>query len=86
MLPKSNQPPYLFGRLISGRPGTVKSGRSQPLDLEYSLQALAFSATSLPHETADTRITGGTRSLNRRLLALNIEGSLSRRAIVQGAR
>ena len=34
---------------------------------------------SLPHETEDTVLTGGTRSLNRRLLALNLEGTLGRR-------
>ena len=32
----------------------------------------------LPHETEDTRLTGGTRSLIRRLMALNIKGSLGR--------
>lgn len=37
--------------------------------------------TSLPHETEDSRITGGTRSLTRRLLALNVEGSLSARKV-----
>ncbi|GAC1355738.1 MAG: hypothetical protein NVSMB3_01270 [Acidobacteriaceae bacterium] len=37
------------------------------------------SFVSLPHETEDTRITGGTRSLDRRLLALNLEGTLSAR-------
>ncbi len=31
---------------------------------------------TLPHETEDSVITGGTRSLVRRLLALNIGGSL----------
>lgn len=30
----------------------------------------------LPHETEDSVITGGTRSLVRRLLALNVGGSL----------
>jgi hypothetical protein len=30
----------------------------------------------LPHEPEDARITGVTRSLNRRLMALNIPGSL----------
>ena len=38
--------------------------------------------TSLPHETEDTVLTGGTRSLNRRLLALNLEGTLARRTTV----
>jgi hypothetical protein len=31
----------------------------------------------LPHEPEDARLTGVTRSLNRRLLALNIGGSLA---------
>jgi hypothetical protein len=30
---------------------------------------------ALPNEPEDARITGGTRSLNRRLLALNLSGS-----------
>ena len=32
----------------------------------------------LPHETEDTLLTGGMRSLNRRLLALNFETALAR--------
>jgi hypothetical protein len=31
-----------------------------------------------PHESEDARLTGSTRSLYRRLLALNLPGSLSR--------
>ncbi len=31
----------------------------------------------LPHEPEDARLTGVTRSLNRRLLALNLAGSLT---------
>ncbi len=31
-----------------------------------------------PHESEDARITGSTRSLYRRLLALNLHGSLGR--------
>ena len=34
---------------------------------------------SLPKEPEDARLTGGTRSLDRRLLALNIAGSLAKR-------
>lgn len=30
----------------------------------------------LPHESEDIQITGGTRSLVRRLMALNLEGTL----------
>lgn len=33
--------------------------------------------TRLPHEPEDARITGVTRSLHRRLLALNLRGSLA---------
>jgi len=32
----------------------------------------------LAHETEDSMLTGGTRSLNRRLLALNMELTISR--------
>jgi hypothetical protein len=32
----------------------------------------------LPNEPEDARLTGGTRSLDRRLLALNLSGSLSK--------
>ena len=32
----------------------------------------------LPHEPEDARLTGVTRSLNRRLLGLNLAGTLSR--------
>ena len=34
---------------------------------------------SLPKEPEDARLTGGTRSLDRRLLALNVAGSLAKR-------
>ena len=33
----------------------------------------------LPHESEDIQITGGTRSLVRRLLALNLPGTLPKR-------
>jgi hypothetical protein len=32
--------------------------------------------TSLPGESEDAKITGATRSLDRRLLALNLQGTL----------
>lgn len=40
----------------------------------------------LPHEPEDARLTGVTRSLNRRLLALNISGSLIRQTLVMKTR
>jgi hypothetical protein len=36
----------------------------------------------MPHEPEDAKITGVTRSLNRRLLALNVNGSLMREPII----
>ena len=42
--------------------------------------AAPFSA--LPRESEDARITGATRSLDRRLLALNIYGTLVRSVVV----
>ncbi len=36
----------------------------------------------LPHEPEDARMTGVTRSLNRRLLALNVSGSLMHHTMV----
>lgn len=35
----------------------------------------------LPREPEDARLTGGTRSLDRRLLALNLAGSLGKSAL-----
>lgn len=57
-------------------PISVGAPSSSVLELLSGRQAL------LPHETEDTVLTGGGRSLNRRLLALNIEGTLVRRHAV----
>ena len=40
----------------------------------------------LPHEPEDARLTGVTRSLNRRLLALNLSGTLQRQSVLPQAR
>jgi hypothetical protein len=45
---------------------TVQSRQAAPRTLPF---------TSLPQEPEDARITGGTRSLDRRLLALNVSGT-----------
>jgi hypothetical protein len=37
---------------------------------------------SLPNEPEDAKITGATRSLDRRLLALNLRGSLIHKSLV----
>jgi hypothetical protein len=41
----------------------------------------SHSLFTLPKEPEDARLTGGTRSLDRRLLALNLAGSLPKRAV-----
>ncbi len=53
----------------------------RPTMMMASPEARAISLTKsrfarLPQEPEDARITGVTRSLNRRLLALNVSGSL----------
>jgi hypothetical protein len=55
--------------------------RSQKPTLTAGAEARAISLTKsrfarLPQEPEDARLTGVTRSLNRRLLALNVSGSL----------
>jgi len=40
----------------------------------------------LPHEPEDARMTGVTRSLNRRLLALNVNGSFYSMALLNHAK
>ena len=42
------------------------------------LVSRAFSMSALPKEPEDARLTGGTRSLDRRLLALNLSASKAR--------
>jgi hypothetical protein len=56
-------------------PVTVVTQRRQP-----SRQAAprVHPLLPLPKEPEDARLTGGTRSLDRRLLALNVAGSLAR--------
>jgi hypothetical protein len=61
---------------------TVTSRRPTP-----SRQPLPRAATlfPMPKEPEDARLTGGTRSLDRRLLALNLLGSLPRPALAMPA-
>jgi hypothetical protein len=62
-----------------------RSARPQKSTLTVGAEARAISMAKsgfsrLPQEPEDARLTGGTRSLNRRLLALNVPGSLRMRA------
>lgn len=54
------------------RPGLLQPQTSTPLKFDRRFLAL------LPHESEDARLTGSTRSLNRRLLALNLRGTVTR--------
>lgn len=56
----------------SSRPTLINNVASRALALSKSRFA------RLPHEPEDAKLTGVTRSLNRRLLALNVNGSLIR--------
>ena len=50
--------------------------RRQPI---AKTEGSARTLFSLPKEPEDARLTGGTRSLDRRLLALNVAGTLGKR-------
>lgn len=53
---------------------------SIPSRRQPSVEGAAMrSLFSLPKEPEDARLTGGTRSLDRRLLALNVAGTLGKR-------
>ena len=64
---------------LSKAPNRFTLGARPRLPQASFADTLIQPLASLPHETEDTVLTGGTRSLNRRLLALNLEGTLARR-------
>jgi hypothetical protein len=65
-----------------GRPqdmqGTTVTQRRQP---SRKTAPRIDSLLRLPKEPEDARLTGGTRSLDRRLLALNLAGTLAKSAL-----
>jgi hypothetical protein len=67
--PAKRMPSSLFPQVV---PSAARDLR-QPQSRRAVSHAAAFFA--LPKEPEDARITGGTRSLERRLLALNLTGS-----------
>jgi len=73
-----------FTRFQTSAPSTRSSilvpsvpSRRQPV--ANSQGPAMYSLFSLPKEPEDARLTGGTRSLDRRLLALNVAGTLGKR-------
>jgi hypothetical protein len=70
--------PLSHPRAESGKPvASAKYLRSIPIRQPVPRKAILF---TLPKEPEDAQITGGTRSLDRRLLALNLSGSRLRPA------
>jgi hypothetical protein len=63
--------PYLVSGLMPGS-GATLGGRTDGA-------ALKAKFVRLPQEPEDAKLTGDTRSLDRRLLGLNVGGSLTRR-------
>ena len=72
----------LMGR--SQRPTIIPTMISGPAARAAALSKHRFAR--LPHEPEDARMTGVTRSLHRRLLALNISGSLMRHDVLADSR
>ena len=85
-LPASLRKPVESSRFAQGlmlrsqRPALVAGVEARAISLNKSRFA------PLPQEPEDARMTGVTRSLNRRLLALNVRGSLGRGRMVAEAR
>ena len=67
-------------RANSGNPTSEDSRRYLIAGRKGRTPSTSF--ISLPNEPEDAKITGATRSLDRRLLALNLRGSLIHRSLV----
>jgi hypothetical protein len=63
-------------RPIQTRPVQLRPNQSRPLQVPKTAPRMTTILT-LPNEPEDAGLTGGTRSLARRLLALNLSGSRS---------
>lgn len=85
--------PSNYTRLQSSSPATrlqsgmlanpLTSRRPVPMRPHEPVTGKIF---TLPQEPEDARLTGGTRSLSRRLLALNVAGTLAKRKPVGSER
>jgi hypothetical protein len=63
---------------IQREDGTVSRGDTEISGKPGKFPPSSVRFTKLPLEPEDARLTGGTRSLSRRLLGLNLAGSLAR--------
>ena len=82
-LPASLRKPVEPSRHALGALGRSHKPSTVPASEARTLPPHGFN--NLPAEPEDARLTGVTRSLNRRLLALNLHGSLLRRDSVAAA-
>lgn len=74
-MPASLRKPVVSSRFAQG---LIAKGQSAAVLAGAQARAAVLAQSRfvrLPHEPEDARMTGVTRSLNRRLLALNIYGS-----------
>lgn len=84
-LPASLRKPVEASRHALSPPGRTQRLSTVPAgEVRNSIQH-ANRFANLPLEPEDARLTGVTRSLNRRLLGLNLHGSLVRRSGVVAA-
>jgi len=70
--PSKRIPGSMFSQNLLPTPSNVRDLRQAASRRDVPPAAAFF---ALPKEPEDARITGGTRSLERRLLALNLTGS-----------
>ena len=71
----------LFGRNIEGKRTRMPARREDHVAVVTHIRPIAYTTLSVSLqelEGEDAKLTGGTRSLRRRLLALNVKGSLRR--------
>ena len=86
-VPASVRKPVSSSRFAHGLINRGQPGASVVAGAEARAAALAKSRfTRLPHEPEDARMTGVTRSLNRRLLALNLSGSRFHNLLIEQAK
>jgi hypothetical protein len=75
--------PSRFAQNLMNRPRRAYVIAAPAASASLSLKNRFF---RLPHECEDARMTGMTRSLDRRLLALNVSGSLLRHDVLAHSR
>jgi len=78
-VPASFRKPVVNSRFAQG---LINKGQPTSVAAAGARAAAKSLFVRLPHEPEDARMTGVTRSLNRRLLALNVNGSRYNMAVL----